>query len=267
LAVTQDPTIEREQNPDRFNTTRWSLVLAAGDSGTGDDKAHAALTELCQIYWRPIFAFVCRRGYSIQDAQDLTQDFFLMVLEGQLLKRSSPERGRFRTLLLAALTYTLLDDTKRKRALKRGGNVQFVSWDDWMAEAPSRLTIPSENLDQWPAERVYDVRWAATVVERALRRLGEECQARGKRRVFDVLSNTLASDRTDVSYADLAKTLGVTETVVKRLVHELRKRHRTLLRDEVAQTVSDLSEVDDEVRYLCAALASNESQIASESEL
>ena len=253
--MTADAPVEREQSPDRFNTTQWSVVLACADSGTGQKEAHAALTELCRIYWRPIFAFISRRGFSTQDAQDLTQDFFVMILEGHLLKRTDPSRGRFRTLLLKALDNFLTSDYRKRHARKRGGDVQIVSWDDWMAEAPSRLSIPSTQVDQWPAERIYDVRWAATVVERALRRLAEECQARGRRRVFDVLSSTLASEREDVSYTSLGKTLGVSETTVKRLVHQLRQRHRALLREEVARTVESMAEIDDEVRYLCAALA------------
>ena len=191
----------------------------------------------------------------MHDAQDLTQDFFLKVLEGHLLERVDPDRGRFRSLLLKALQNFLADVVEKKQTLKRGGDFEFVAWDDWMAEAPSHLSIPSQQLDHWSPERIYDVRWAATVAERALRRLSEECHARGRRRVFDVLSSTLACDRDDVSYASLAKTLGVQETAVKRLMHELRQRHRKLLREEVAHTVANLSEVDEEVRYLCAALA------------
>jgi RNA polymerase sigma-70 factor (ECF subfamily) len=243
------------QGPDRFTTTHWSIVLSCADLGSNEEKARRALAELCRIYWRPIFAFISHRGHALHDAQDLTQDFFLKVLEGHLLERADPERGRFRSLLLKALQNFLADMTHKERTRKRGGDFEFVAWDDWMAEAPSQLSIPSQQLDQWPPERIYDVRWAATVAERALRRLSEECQARGRRRVFDVLSSTLASDRDDVSYSSLAKTLGVQETAVKRLVHELRQRHRKLLREEVAQTVEDPTEVDEEVRYLCAALA------------
>jgi RNA polymerase sigma factor (sigma-70 family) len=247
-----------EQSPDRFVTTRWSMVLSCADLQSADGKARAALSQLCRTYWRPIFAFVCRRGYSIPDAQDLTQDFFLMVLEGNLLKRADPSRGRFRSLLLKALQDFLADEATKKRAQKRGGDVQFVSWDDWMAEAPSRLSIPVQQLDHWSPERIYDVRWAATVVERGLRRLGEECEVRGRRRVFDVLSGTLASDREDVSYANFSKTLGVPETSIKRLVHQLRRRYRELLREEVAETLENGAEVDEELRYLCAALAASQ---------
>src|SRR5437899_3846249 len=102
------------------------------DSGGDEEQARNALAELCKTYWRPIFAFICRRGYSVPDAQDLTQDFFLMVLEGDLLKRADPSRGRFRSLLLKALQHFLIDDSIKKRARKRGGNVQFVPWGEWM---------------------------------------------------------------------------------------------------------------------------------------
>jgi RNA polymerase sigma-70 factor (ECF subfamily) len=230
------------------------VVLACGDSTAGEETARRALSELCRTYWRPIFAFVCRRGYSVPDAQDLTQDFLLMVLEGDLLKRADPSRGRFRSLLLKALQNFLVDDTIRRRARKRGGNMKFVSWDEWMAEAPSHLAISLQQAETFAAEKIFDVRWAATAVEHALRRLGEECEARGRRRVFDVLSDCLAAERQDVSYTKLSKSLGVPEASVKRLVHQLRQRYRTLLRDEVAQTVEKPEDVDEELRYLCAVL-------------
>ena len=139
--MTPEAAITGGQSPDRFVTTRWSVVLSCTDSQASTQTVRNALAQLCQTYWRPIFAFVSRSGYSIQDAQDLTQDFFLMVLEGDLLKRADPSRGRFRTLLLKALVNFLADDTVKKHARKRGGEVQFVSWDDWMAEAPSQLSI------------------------------------------------------------------------------------------------------------------------------
>jgi RNA polymerase sigma factor (sigma-70 family) len=233
------------------------MVLACADSNGGDEPARKALGELCKTYWRPTFAFICRRGYSVPDAQDLTQDFFLMVLEGDLLKRADPNRGRFRSLLLKALQNFLVDNTIRKRARKRGGDMKFVSWDEWMAEAPSHLSVSAQEAEKWPAEKIYDVRWAATAVEHALRHLGEECEARGRRRVFDVLSDYLAAERRDVSYQKLSKSLGVPEAAVKRLVHQLRQRFRTLLRDEVAQTVEKPGDVDDELRYLCAALSAS----------
>jgi len=257
--VKPNADIRREPSPGWFATTRWSVILscAAGKGGqTG--KTQKALEELCQIYWRPIFAFICRHGHSVTDAQDLTQDFFVMVLEGNLLNLADPARGRFRSLLMKALTRFLRDASVSRRAQKRGGKIQFVSWDDWMAEAPSRLAIPFQQLDHWSPERIYDVRWAATVVERALRRLGDECEARGRRRVFDVLSGMLAADREDFSYSSLSKKLGVADTALKRVVHQLRQRYRFLIRKEVAETVEKPADVNEEIRYLCAALAASQ---------
>ncbi len=223
------------RRPDRFMTTRWSVVLSCADSGGDEEKAQAALAELCKIYWRPVFAFICRRGHSIPDAQDLTQDFFAMVLVGRLLQRADRNRGRFRSLVFKTLQNFLHDAVDKRHAQKRGGDVQFVSWDDLTAEAPSHWSIPEHESENWSPERIFDVRWAATVVERALRRLGDECEKRGRRRVFDVLSSCLAADREDVSYAKFSKMLGLPEASVKRLVHRLRERYRALLREEVAQ--------------------------------
>jgi len=132
-----------------------------------------------------------------------------------------------------------------------------VSWDEWMAEAPSNLVITVQEAETWSPEKIFDVRWAATAVEHALRRLGDECEAHGHRRVFVVLSGYLAADRQDVSYLQLSKTLDVPETAVKRLLHQLRQRYRALLRDEVAQTVEKPDDVEEELRYLCAVLAAS----------
>lgn len=250
-------------SPDRFATTRWSVVLSCADSGATTGTAREALAQLCQTYWRPIFSFICRRGYSVTDAQDLTQDFFLMVLEGKLLHRADPERGKFRSYLLKALTDFLHDARDRRLAKKRGGGAHFVAWDDWMAEAPSQFSLPQQALESLPAERLFDLRWAATVVERALRRLAEECESHGRRRVFEVMSPALSAERADVSYADLSKQLGASEATVKRLLHEMRERYRALLREEVADTVEKTESIDEEVRYLCAALAAGQEQGAA----
>ena len=256
--MTPETAITDGHTPDRFVTTRWSVVVACADSQASSQTVRTALSQLCQTYWRPIFAFVSRNGFSIEDAQDLTQDFFVMVLDGHLLERADPNRGRFRSLLLKALKDFLNDARDKKRARKRGGDVQFIRWDEWMAELPSQLSIPARESEGWPPERLFDVRWAATVVERALSRLGEECGQRGRRRVFDVLRSCLGAEREDVSYVNFAKTLGVPESAVKRLVHQLRKRYRDLLREEVADTVASPDLLDDELRYLCATLATTQ---------
>lgn len=241
-----------ESRPRRFNTTRWSVVLAAGaEPGAAAQKA---LSHLCQIYWRPIFAFICRLGHSATDAQDLTQEFFLFVLGGQLLQRADPDKGRFRSLLLKSLENFLKDSHDRGTSKKRGRGVEFVAWDDWMAEAPSHLSLSKRALDEASPERLFDIRWAATVVERAMARLREECEMRGRRRVFDALSGWLAADRSEISYTQLAASVGVTDDTIRRLLSQLRLRYRALLRDEVSRTVRDDADVEDEIRYLCAAL-------------
>jgi RNA polymerase sigma-70 factor (ECF subfamily) len=175
------------------------LILSSAAPGTDEEQRRGALADLCQLYWRPVFAYVCRRGASVSDAQDLTQDFFVTFIEGDLLRRADPARGRFRSLLLKALQNFLIDAHGKRSAKKRGGGVTFVSWDDWMAEAPSHLSLAPQALESWPPERLFDVRWAATVVEHALARLREECEGRGRRRVFDALSGSLTAERSDVS--------------------------------------------------------------------
>ena len=191
----------------------------------------------------------------MSDAQDLTQDFFVTLLKGKLLLMADPSRGRFRSLLRTAVENFLNDKQHLARSQKRGGEVEFVRWDDWMAEAPSQLSIFGQELNTSPPERIFDVRWAATVVEQALRRLAEECEARGRLRLFTVLSKYLSLERVEISYSALSAVLGIPESAIKRVLHQLRVRYRAILRDEVSQTVSDPTEIDDEIRYLCAALA------------
>ena len=239
----------------RFATTRWTLIRAE-QASPAQAAGNDALAELCQIYWRPIFTFICRRGYSVADAQDLTQDFFIEVLEGKLLQSADPERGRFRSLLLKSLTNFLIDRKVKSGRRKRGGTIQFIPWDDWMDEASAREMLSTNDLAQGSDETLFDFRWASTLAERALHRLREECESKGHRRLFEVLSDYLAVDRGDISYRHLSMLLGASEASVKKLIHRFRVRYRVLLREEVAKTVKTPEEVDDEVRYLCSALSS-----------
>ena len=243
-----------EDGPGEFVTTRWSLILSAAN-GSEEQKARDALAELCRTYWRPVFSFVCRHGYSTQDAQDLTQDFFMTILKKNWLHHADRSRGRFRSLLLKSLQNFLVNATEKSHAHKRGGGAEFISWDDWMAEAQSQLSIPIQALDSAPPERIFDLAWATTVVEHAFQRLREECESRGKLWLFQALSSHLTDERDELSYANLSAELEMAETAVKKQLHNMRQRYRSLLRDEVSQTVEDPADVDDEIRYLCASLA------------
>ena len=246
---------EGASEPREFVTTRWSLILSAANLGSDEQKARDALAELCRTYWRPIFSFVRARGYSIEDAQDLTQDFFVTILRNNWLQHADRNRGRFRSLLLRSLQNFLINAAEKTSARKRGGDVDFVSWDDWMADVPSQLSLPGQALESLPPERIFDLSWATTVVEHALQRLREECESRGKLWLFQALSAHLTDEREEVSYANLAAELGMAETAVKKQLHNMRQRYRSLLRAEVAQTVENPADVDDEIRYLCASLA------------
>jgi DNA-directed RNA polymerase specialized sigma24 family protein len=238
-----------------FATTRWSVVLSGANSGGDEREARLALAELCRTYWHPVFFYVGRQGYSTPDAQDLTQDFFLMILETDWLRQADRRRGRFRSLLLKSVQNFLHNAADKRATLKRGGAVQFISWEAWMAEAPSQISIPARALDALAPERLFDLRWAATVVERALQRLRQECEGKGRLRLFEALREHLSAEGAEVSYADRATSLGLTEGMVKKQLHNLRQRYRWLLRNEVAHTVESPAEVDDEIRYLCATLA------------
>ncbi len=244
-----------EAEPRVFATTRWSVVIAGGDSGGDEQKANEALTELCRTYWRPIFSYICRRGYSTEDAQDITQDFFVMILESNWLRQADQNRGRFRSLLLKSLQNFLYNAFDKDRTLKRGGGVQFISWHSWQAEAPSQFSVAARAFESLAPERLFELGWAATVVEQALRRLREECEGKGRLRLFETLRDHLMAERTDISYGQLAASLGVGEAAVKKQLHNLRRRYRWLLRDEVAHTVEDPADIDDEIRHLCAELA------------
>src|SRR5207247_656089 len=151
--------------PREFVTTRWSLILSAAKLGREEHGARDAIAELCRTYWRPIFSFVRARGYSIEDAQDLTQDFFVTIVRDNWLQHADRNRGRFRSLLLRSLQNFLINATEKTNARKRGGDVDFVSWDDWIRETPSPLSFPGRALASLPPERLFDLAWATTVVE------------------------------------------------------------------------------------------------------
>ena len=178
-----------------------------------------------------------------------------MIMEGNLLQFADPNRGRFRSLLLRSLKNFLIDVAVKRRRHKRGGQVQFVSWEKWMAEAPAQLALPSAKIEASPPEALFDAGWAAAIAGEALRRLRLECESKGRRRVYEVLHPYLAAERAETCYEALSRALGVPEASVKSLLHHFRARYRALLREEVAKTVESEANVDDEIRYLCATLS------------
>ncbi len=231
-----------------FVTTHWSVVQAAGRSDA--TVARDALAELCRTYWYPLYVYVRRRGYSPEDAQDLTQAFFAELLEQHRLGAASRERGRFRTFLLTSLSHFLSDQWDKARAQKRGGGFAAVPLQLDSAET----RYGREPADNRNPEQIFEKRWALALLEEVLGRLGQEYAAAGKAELFSALSPCLVGDRAEQPYAELAPKLGLGESGVKSAVHRLRNRYRQLLRSEIARTVSSESEVDEEIKYLFAVL-------------
>lgn len=230
----------------QFTTTRWSVVLAAANASTG--SARKALEALCEKYWPPIYAFMRRQGLRAEDAQDLTQGFFASLLESESLKNVSPERGRFRSYLLAAAKNYLSSERKRARAKKRGSGKAPLSFDFPREEAQFHI----EPADPVTPERLYERRWALALLDSALERLAAEACAQGddKAREFALLRPYLTREEPSAPYAEAAAALGATEGAVKVAVHRLRKRFSALLRAEIAETLADPGAVDEEIQYL-----------------
>jgi RNA polymerase sigma-70 factor (ECF subfamily) len=232
----------------KFPATRWTLVAAASDPAR--PESHAALAWLCENYWYPLYAYVRRRGYSAADAQDLTQQFILGLLEGRYLDRADPDKGRFRAFLLSSFKFFLFDEMDRTHAQKRGGGTTLLPFEISYAE---ELYI-REPAHQETPERIFERRWARIVLDRVLERLREEFVQHGRLDYFNRLKAYLVG-QAEVPYAELARQLGTSEGALKVGIHRLKKRYRELLRAEVAETVADPSQIDDELRYLAAALS------------
>ncbi|HEY5915079.1 MAG TPA: sigma-70 family RNA polymerase sigma factor [Verrucomicrobiae bacterium] len=231
-----------------FVTTHWSVVLAAG--GGQSPQADAALEKLCRTYWYPLYAYVRGRGYAPADAEDLTQDFFSQLLRKNYPARADRNRGRFRTFLLHALTQFLADQRERANTLKRGGGRVFISLDEEPPEGRYRLEVP----DELTPEKLFERRWAQTVLRRALDRLRAEFAAKGKEKEYEVLKSFEPGEQGALSYAEAAVRLGVSESAVKSMIHRLRRRHGELVREEIAHTVPTVAEIDEELRYLVAVV-------------
>jgi RNA polymerase sigma factor (sigma-70 family) len=232
-----------------FATTRWSVVLAAQGGTSLEDEARAALEQLCRTYWRPLYAFIRRRGFSQHDAEDLTQGFLAHLLAQSFLAGVAPQKGKFRSFLLASLKNYLADQRDRASAVKRGANFSFVSLNLEQGTEPY-LESSLENLT---ADMVFDRGWAMSLLEQARSRLETEYVAAHKRELYETLRRFNAMGNGEQSYAEVAGQLNLPENTLKSLVRRFRLRYRQLLREEVAQTVSSAAEVDDEIRYLLQA--------------
>ncbi len=232
----------------RFATTHWSVVRAAGRPESTDYRQ--AMETLCESYWFPLYAYLRRCGYDNNSAEEYTQAFFARLLEKKGLRSANPKQGKFRSFLLAALKHFLSNERARARAKKRGGDRRILSLDFESAE--SRYAL--EPADEVSPEKLFERSWALTVLRRTMVRLQNEAKTARKRKLFDVLKGYLTMDKDVVPYNEAACKLGMTDGAVKVAVHRLRKHYRKLLRDEIAQTVTNAEEVNEEIRDLFEAL-------------
>jgi RNA polymerase sigma factor (sigma-70 family) len=255
--------VERDHGPlvegaASFHTTRWTIVMRAAQSQAPGGAS--ALAQLCRTYWYPLYMFARRRRYSPEDAQDLTQGFFLHLLEHRAFAEVNRLKGKFRSFLLASFQNHLSDQSDRARRLKRGGDKELVCLDALEAEQRYRL----EPVECLTAEKLFDARWAVTLLAEVMNRLRQEYATEGKTPTFEALNVFLdpVNSGTPPSYEEVASRLQVSTGAVKTLIHRLRKRYTALLREEVGRTVSDAAEVDEEIHALCEALIASEGRLA-----
>jgi RNA polymerase sigma-70 factor (ECF subfamily) len=243
------PSEDTRSSSSRFYTTHWSLVLTAQDRYS--PASAEAMERLCRTYWYPLYAYVRRQGHASHDAQDLTQEFFSRLLEKGYLDAAAAEKGRFRTFLLVTLQRFLANEWDRARALKRGGGCIHVPLN--AAEAESRYR--TEPVDSMTPERIFERRWAVTVLEQTLVRLRTEYERLQRLPEFERLKEFLTAERGTIPYGEVADALGTSTGTARAAVHRLRKRFRELFREQIAQTVSNADDLEDELRYVVAALS------------
>lgn len=231
-----------------FTTTHWSIVLTArdGDSST----AFAALDRLCRDYWRPVYAYVRRDGHGPADAQDLTQEFLSRFVHKEWLNHLKDQRGKFRSFLLTFLKHFLSDQRDRAGAIKRGGGATVIPLDELEVEEQGALGL----MDALTAEQTFERRWARDVMSRTCTQLRREYIEGGKGELYSCLNDLQPGEHASPSYAEIGARFGLTEGGIKSAVHRLRRRHRALLRAEIARTVGSESEIDDEIQHLISVL-------------
>jgi DNA-directed RNA polymerase specialized sigma24 family protein len=235
--------------PRVFATTHWSVVLAAGQGESA--QAQRALETLCRAYWYPIYAYVRRKGYKPEEAQDLTQEFFAQLIAKEHFRFADRTKGKFRGFLLARLDYFLAREWSRAHRQKRGGQFTFISMDEHPPEERYQL----EPADLETPEKKFLRQWALTVLKQAMNALQKECEAHAKGPLFREARNLISGERHPAAYAQISKTLNMAEGAVRVAVHRLRQRYGELLRQEVANTVTSQEEIDEELRYLFQILS------------
>lgn len=239
---------EERSNPRWFVTTHWSVVLAAKEGGSSE--AAGALEKLCRTYWSPLYAYIRRAGSDQTEAQDLTQEFFARLLAKDYLQQLRHRQGKFRSFLLAYLKNFLSEQRRRAGAQKRGGDCVFVSLDAPAGEEGYLLEL----ADELTPDQVFERRWAQAILQTALDRLREEFMARDQGALFGLLQDYQPHEPGGRSYAQLGDELGMTEAAIKSALQRMRQRHRELLREEVAQTVTRPEEIEEELRHFRAVL-------------
>ena len=230
-----------------FNTTHWSVVLEAqGES----PAAHAALEKLCRTYWRPIFSFVRRHGARPEDAEDLTQGFFALLLERKDLNNVRQEKGRLRSYLLTSLKHFLADESRHAMAVKRGKGQRLIP----LEEIHEQACVDLDRSDRLSADHIYERRWAFTILEQVIARLRDEYRSAGNLRFFDQMKKMLMDEPGRSAQAEVAREFEMTENAVKQAFHRFRQRYQRLMREEIAHTVAMPCDIEDELRHLIAVV-------------
>jgi DNA-directed RNA polymerase specialized sigma24 family protein len=246
------PTVDIQTKAEAFATTHWSLVLTAQGQSVAAAKA---LEELCRIYWRPLYAFACRQGCDPEEARDLTQGFFELLLKRRDLDAARREKGRLRSYLLVSFKHFLGGERRREMTIKRGYGQWLISLEE--LRATERSAPPVDGLvDSLSADRLYERRWASTLIEQVLKRLKNEYRATGNAFLFDSLKLLLPDEPDAPSRAQIAARLGMTDNALRQAFHRFRHRYQMLLREEIGHTVDDPCEIEDELRQLIIALRS-----------
>jgi|SRR5271165_2932728 len=242
-----DETMHTLAGTSQFPTTRWTLVVAAGNPER--KEARAALVSLCENYWYPLYAYLRRRGHSADQAQDLTQEFFIRLLEGRYLGHADPEKGRFRAFIMTSLKFFVADEVDRQLAHKRGGGLlvplEFPAGEERYQREP---------VDDETPERIFERRWALDVLDRVVEKLRNEFVQHGRPEHFERLKVFLLG-KAEAPYAALAREMNTSDGALKVAIHRLRKRYRELFRLEIADTVADPADVESELRFLAAVLS------------